>query len=131
MVYYGQLMIVFWLFDCIVLQFMLGYIYWNVVFFEDENGLFFLGVGMCLQISWVFGVIVDVILLFLDYWIIENGFYFVLGLGLEIDFGGYFFQFNFINVIGIMEMDFIFYIIFNWLDGEFCFGFIIFCLFNF
>lgn len=130
MAYHGQLMIASRLSDRIALQLTPGYTHRNVVPFEDENGLFSLGVGTRLQISRVFGVIADVTLPFSDYRTTENGFYPALGLGLEIDSGGHLFQLNFTNATGIMETDFIPYTTSNWLDGEFRFGFTISRLFN-
>lgn len=128
--YHGQLMIASRLSDRIALQVTPGYTHRNVVPFEDENGLFSLGVGTRLQISRVFGVIADVTLPFSDYRTTDNGFYPALGLGLEIDSGGHLFQLNFTNATGIMETDFIPYTTSNWLDGEFRFGFTISRLFN-
>lgn len=130
MAYHGQLMIASRLSDRIALQITPGYTHRNVVPFEDENGLFSLGVGTRLQISRVFGVIADVTLPFSDYRTTDNGFYPALGLGLEIDSGGHLFQLNFTNATGIMETDFIPYTTSNWLDGEFRFGFTISRLFN-
>ena len=130
MAYHGQLMIASRLSDRIALQLTPGYTHRNVVPFEDENGLFSLGVGTRLQISRVFGGIADVTLPFSDYRTTENGFYPALGLGLEIDSGGHLFQLNFTNATGIMETDFIPYTTSNWLDGEFRFGFTISRLFN-
>jgi hypothetical protein len=130
MAYHGQLMIASRLSDRIALQLTPGYTHRNVVPFEDENGLFSLGVGTRLQISRVFGLIADVTLPFSDYRTTETGFYPALGLGLEIDSGGHLFQLNFTNATGIMETDFIPYTTSNWLDGEFRFGFTISRLFN-
>ncbi|MEQ8707254.1 MAG: DUF5777 family beta-barrel protein [Phaeodactylibacter sp.] len=130
MAYHGQLMIASRLSDRIALQLTPGYTHRNVVAFQDENGLFSLGLGTRLQLSRVFGIIADVTLPFSDYRTSENGFYPALGLGLEIDSGGHLFQLNFTNATGIMETDFIPYTTSNWLDGEFRFGFTISRLFN-
>lgn len=130
MAYHGQLMIASRLSDRIALQLTPGYTHRNVVAFQDENGLFSLGLGTRLQISRVFGLIADVTFPFSDYRATENGFYPALGIGLEIDSGGHLFQLNFTNATGIMETDFIPYTTSNWLDGEFRFGFTISRLFN-
>ena len=130
MAYHGQLMIASRLSDRIAIQLTPGYTHRNVVAFQDENGLFSLGVGTRLQMTRVFGLIADVTFPFSDYRITENGFYPALGIGLEIDSGGHLFQLNFTNATGIMETDFIPYTTSNWLDGEFRFGFTISRLFN-
>lgn len=130
MAYHGQLMIASRLSDRIAIQLTPGYTHRNVVAFQDENGLFSLGVGTRLQMTRVFGLIADVTFPFSGYRTTENGFYPALGIGLEIDSGGHIFQLNFTNATGIMETDFIPYTTSNWLDGEFRFGFTISRLFN-
>ncbi len=128
--YHGQLMIASRLSDRVALQLTPGYTHRNVVPFQDENGLFSLGLGTRLQVTRVFGLIADVTFPFSNYRAPGNGFYPALGLGLEIDSGGHLFQLNFTNATGIMETDFIPYTTSNWLDGEFRFGFTISRLFN-
>lgn len=130
MAYHGQLMIASKLSDRVALQVTPGYTHRNVVPFQDENGLFSLGLGTRLQVTRVFGLIADVTFPFSSYRSADNGFYPALGLGLEIDSGGHLFQLNFTNATGIMETDFIPYTTSNWLDGEFRFGFTISRLFN-
>ena len=130
MAYHGQLMIASRLSERIALQVTPGYTHRNVVAFQDENGIFSLGLGTRLQISRVFGLIADVTFPFSDYRTSDNGFYPALGFGLEIDTGGHLFQLNFTNATGIMETDFIPYTTSNWLDGAFRFGFTISRLFN-
>ncbi len=112
------------------LQLMPGYTYRNLVPFNDENGIFSLGLASRLQLSKVFGLVADFTLPFSDLRTADNGFYPALGLGLEIETGGHVFQVNFTNATGIMETDYIPYTTTNWLDGEFRFGFTVSRLFN-
>lgn len=130
MAYHGQLMIASKLSDRIALQLVPGYTHRNIVPFQDENGLFSLGVGARVQISRILGIVGDFTLPFSDYRSTDNGFYPILGIGFEIDSGGHIFQLNFTNATGIMETDYIPYTTTNWLDGEFRFGFTISRLFN-
>mgnify|MGYP000302884885 CR=1 FL=1 len=128
--YHGQLMIASRLSDRLALQLTPGYTHRNVVPFQDENGIFSLGLGARLQVTRVFGLIVDYTQPFSDLRTTDNGFYPILGLGLEIDSGGHIFQLNFTNATGIVATDYIPYTTSNWLDGEFRFGFTVSRLFN-
>lgn len=128
--YHGQLLIASRLSDRASLQIAPGYTHRNVVPFDDENGIFSLGLGGRLQVTRVLGLVVDCTLPFSDYRSTENGFYPALGFGLEIDSGGHIFQVNFTNATGMMETDYIPYTTTNWLDGAFRLGFTISRYFN-
>lgn len=116
--------------DQFALQLVPGYTHRNLVPFEDENGIFSLGVGTRVQINKVFGIIADATFPFSDIRTTDNGFYPILGIGLEIDTGGHLFQVNFTNATGIMEPDYIPYTTSNWGDGAFRLGFTISRVFN-
>jgi len=128
--YHGQLMVASRLSDRLALQLTPGYTHRNVVPFDDENGLFSLGLAARMQLTRVFGLILDYTQPFSELRSTDNGFYPILGIGLEIDAGGHIFQLNLTNATGIMETDYIPYTTSNWLDGEFRFGFTISRLFN-
>jgi len=112
------------------LQISPGYVYRNLVLDNDENGLFNLGFAARLQITKVFGVIVDTTIPFSELRTSEEGFYIPLGFGLEIDTGGHVFQINLTNATGLAPTDYIPNTRSNWLDGEFRLGFTISRLFN-
>lgn len=112
------------------LQVSPGYVHRNIVAFDDTNGLFYLGTAARVQISKVFGIIVDANVPFSSLRTRENGYYPAVGVGLEIETGGHIFQLNFTNATGINETDYIPYTRSNWLDGEFRFGFTVSRTFN-
>jgi len=129
--YHGQLMVASRLSDRIALQLTPAYTHRNVVPFQDDgNGIFSLGLAARVQLTRVFGLILDYTQPFSELRSTDNGFYPILGIGLEIDSGGHIFQVNFTNATGIMETDYIPYTTTNWLDGEFRLGFTISRLFN-
>lgn len=130
-VLYVQLVLVCKFSDGFFLQLSFGYIYCNFVFFEDENGMFSVSVGVCLQVICSFGLLGDVVFLLVELCGVDSGYKLVIGFGFEFEISGYVFQVNLMNVIVLMEIDFIFYIIIDWIEGEFCLGFMIFCWFNF
>ena len=116
--------------DRFSLQVIPAYTHRNLVATQDENGLFSLGFATRLQLSKVFGVIVDGTFPFSDIRNSENGYYPALGIGLEVETGGHVFQINLTNATGIMETDYIPNTRSNWGDGEFRLGFTISRLFN-
>jgi hypothetical protein len=128
--YHGQLMIASRLSDRLAAQLTPGYTHRNVVPFNDENGIFSLGLAAKVQVSRVFGLILEYTQPFSELRTTDNGFYPILGIGFEIDSGGHIFQVNLTNATGIMETDYIPYTTTNWLDGEFRLGFTISRLFN-
>ena len=112
------------------LQISPGYVHRNYVTQEDENGLFNLGLAARLQLTKVFGLILDTTIPFSDLRTSENGYYLPLGFGLEIDTGGHVFQINLTNTTGLAPTDYIPNTRSNWADGQFRLGFTISRLFN-
>jgi len=112
------------------LQISPGYVYRNYVAQNDENGLFNLGLAARLQLTKVFGLIMDTTVPFSDLRTSENGYYLPLGFGLEIDTGGHVFQINLTNTTGLAPTDYIPNTRSSWADGEFRLGFTISRLFN-
>ena len=115
--------------DGFSLQIIPSYTYRNLVAFDDQNGLFSLGMATRLQISKVLGIIADATVPIQDYRD-GNGFYPAIGFGFEFDTGGHIFQVNFTNATAVMETDYIPYTTSNWAEGEFRLGFTISRLFN-
>ncbi|MEM8907947.1 MAG: DUF5777 family beta-barrel protein [Bacteroidota bacterium] len=112
------------------LQVIPAYTHRNLVPSEDKNGLFSLGFATRIQLSKVFGVILDGTIPFSDLRNSDNGFYPPLGIGLEVETGGHVFQINLTNATGLVENDYIPNTRANWGDGEFRLGFTISRLFN-
>jgi len=112
------------------LQVSPGYIHRNYVPQNDENGLFNLSLAMRLQITKVFGLIADTTIPFSELRTTDQGYYFPLGFGLEIDTGGHVFQINLTNTTGLAPTDYIPNTRSNWADGQFRLGFTISRLFN-
>lgn len=113
------------------LQFIPAYTHRNLVTFDDENGIFSLGVATRIQLNKVVGIIADMTVPFNGRRTSDNGYYLPFGIGLEFDTaGGHIFQLNFTNATGIMETDYIPYTISSWGAGEFRLGFTISRLFN-
>lgn len=128
--YHGQLMVARKFSDNFSLQGSVGITYRNLVPFGDDNTVYSLGLASRIQLTKVFGLIIDGNLPMSTYRTNEEGFYPAIGIGLEIDTGGHVFQVNFTNTSQIMETDYIPYSISNWGDGEFRLGFTISRLFN-
>lgn len=130
MAYAGQLLIARKFSDGFSLQLIPSYVHRNLVAFEDENGIFSMGVASRIQISKVFGLIFDATFPFSEMRTAPNGFYHAIGVGLEFETGGHVFQINFTNASAIMETDYIPYTTSNWGDGEFRLGFTVSRTFN-
>ncbi len=113
------------------LQISPSYTHRNIVDFDDDNGIISIGLASRIQLSKVFGAIIDVTYPFSDLRTTENGYYPSIGVGLEIDTGGHRFQINFTNSKGMSENDYIPYSTSNWSDGQFRLGFTISRLFNY
>lgn len=128
--YTGQLLIASKYSETFSLQANAAWTHRNAVPFGDVNDIVSLGLAARLQLTKVFGLIVDYNQPLNGERTTSNGFYPILGLGLEIDTGGHVFQLNLTNATGIMETDFLPYTTSNWADGEFRFGFTISRLFN-
>lgn len=116
--------------DRFSLQLIPGFTQRNLVPFEDENGIFSLGLATRIQVTKVMALIGDVTFPFSERRTTANGFYTPIGVGLEFDTGGHVFQINLTNATGLMETDYIPYTTTNWGDGEFRLGFTISRLFN-
>ncbi len=113
------------------LQLSPSYVHRNVVPYNDENGLFSMGVASRIQLSKVYAIILDATYPFSSLRNTgDNGYYMPLGIGLEIDTGGHVFQINLTNAGGMAETDYIPYTRQNWGAGEFRLGFTISRLFN-
>ncbi|MEM9990194.1 MAG: DUF5777 family beta-barrel protein [Bacteroidota bacterium] len=116
------------------LQLAPGYTHRNLVDFEENNGLFSLGVAGRWQWTRVVGLLFDITLPFNGPQspFTEQGanYHLPLGLGVEFDTGGHIFQVNLTNARGLMESDYIPNTTSNWLKGQFRLGFTISRLFN-
>ncbi len=130
MAYSGQIIIARKFSERFSLQLSPGLVYRNIVPFGDVNALPFLGMGLRLQISKVFGIIADTNYAFSAIRNRSNGYYPSVGVGLEMETGGHIFQVNFTNSTGIAETDYIPYTRSNWLDGGFRLSFTISRIFN-
>lgn len=130
MVYHGQLIVARKFSPKFSFQVSGGMTYRNLVPFQDDNTIISLGAASRIQLSKVFGLIVDATFPFSEFRSNTDGFYPALGIGLEIDTGGHVFQVNLTNATQIMETDYIPYTTSNWGDGEYRLGFTISRLFN-
>jgi len=130
LVYGGQILIARKFSSGFSLQLVPSYIHRNIVPFGDANGILSLGVATRIQMTKVFGLIVDATLPVSGSRPEGTGYYMPLGVGLEIDTGGHVFQINFTNATGISEADYIPYTTSNWGDNEFRLGFTISRIFN-
>jgi len=130
LVYGGQVLIARKFSNRFSLQLTPSFIHRNVVPFGDDNNLFSIGLATRIQLTKVFGLLVDATIPFSDLRTSDNGFYAPIGVGLEVDTGGHVFQINFTNATGMMETDYIPYTTSNWGDSEFRLGFTISRIFN-
>jgi hypothetical protein len=128
--YHGQLIAARKFSDIFSLQTSLGITYRNLVPFGDDNIIYSVGAASRIQLTKVFGLILDATFPFSEYRANTEGFAPILGLGLEIDTGGHVFQVNLTNATQIMETDYIPYSSSQWANGEFRLGFTISRLFN-
>ena len=134
----GQLLIARKFSDGFSLQLIPGYTHRNLVLDGEMNGLFSVGLAGRIQLTKVFGLVLEGYLPlngpqspFSDEEPVLGGTYQLpLGIGLEIDTGGHVFQINFTNAEGIIATDFLPNTQSNWGDGEFRLGFTISRLFN-
>lgn len=130
MAYHSQLMLARRFSDRISVQFAPGYTHRNFVQHGDENGLFSLSGAAQIQITKVYGLILDGNFPLAASRNPDQGFRPAVGVGLEVDTGGHVFQLNFTNATGMAETDFIPYTTARWGKGEFRMGFTIRRLFN-
>lgn len=133
--YSGQLLLARKFGSFLSIQLSPGFVYRNVVPFDDQNLLLHTGVGLRLKMSKILGLIIDAQIP-LDGNRLQpaneaaSAYQIPLGIGLEIDADGHFFQINLTNARGMMGTDYIPYNSSNWLDGQFRLGFTISRLFN-
>jgi len=105
--------------------------YRNIVPANDENTIISLGLAGRAQLTKAIGIILDTSYPMSSLRTRDNGFYPVLGLGVEFTTGGgHSFQMNFTNVEGLSETDYIPYSQSNIGEGEFRLGFTISRLFS-
>ena len=130
MIYSGHVMIARKFSDGFSLQVTPGYTHRNVVAFNDENGIFSIGLATRVQLSKVLGIIADATFPFSELRTAGNDYYPALGIGFEFDTGGHIFQVNFTNATAIMETDYIPNTRSNWGNGEVRLGFTISRIFN-
>lgn len=128
--YHGQLITARKFSEAFSLQASLGITYRNVVPFGDDNIIYSAGAASRIQLTKIFGLIIDTTFPFSEYRSSTEGFSPILGIGLEIDTGGHVFQVNLTNATQIMETDYIPYSTSQWTEGEFRLGFTISRLFN-
>ena len=125
LMYVGQVMFAKKFGEAFSLQLTGSWVHRNIVEPNDVNSLFAGGLAFRLKLSRVFGIIVDSTVPFSHIRNPDNGYYFPLGIGLEIKTVGHVFHVNFTNAKAITETDYIPNTTSNWLDGEFRLGFTI------
>ena len=107
------------------------YVHRNYVAYEDEKGLFAMGIGGRLKLTRQFGIIADYFYVLPNLRKINGSVYYdPLSIGIEIETGGHVFHINFTNSQGIIENEFVPHTGTDWLKGEFRFGFNISRLFD-
>jgi hypothetical protein len=112
--------------EVISTQLLGGYQHRNVVYENDQNGMFFAGFSGRVRFSKGFAILFDGIYPFSKLRTPENGYYPYIGGGIELNTGGgHVFQINLTNAKGLIENDFIPYTQSHWADGEFRIGFTI------
>ncbi len=128
--YHTQLMVARKFSDRFSLQGNFGFTHRNITALNDENDIISIGLATRIQLNKAFGIIADATFPFSELRTTDNGYYFPLGIGLEIETGGHVFQINFTNATGIAETDFISNTTSNWGNGEFRLGFTVSRIFN-
>jgi Membrane bound beta barrel domain (DUF5777) len=102
------------------------YVHRNLVYSNDQNGVFSLGLATRFAFNDEFAIILDAAYPFSSLRTFENGYYFPLGIGFEwTTGGGHVFQMNFTNSGGMTESDYLVNTKSNWLQGQFKLGFTI------
>ncbi len=108
-----------------------GWTYRNIVASNDHNTIVSIGSSARIQLTKLFGVLLEGRLPFSDLRTPDNGYYIPMGLALEWETGGgHVFQLNFTNAEGMTETDYIPYTTKDFSKGEFRLGFTISRLFN-
>ncbi len=105
--------------------------YRNIVPNDDVNDLVSVSLSSRINFTKALGVVLDVNYPISELRTSENGYYPILGIGLEWETGGgHIFLVNLTNAEGINETDYLPYTQTSWLDGEFRLGFTIARLFS-
>ena len=108
-----------------------GWTYRNIVPFNDVNDLVSISLSSRINFTKALGVVLDFNYPISELRTIENGYYPIVGIGLEWETGGgHVFLINLTNAEGINETDYLPYTRTNRLDGEYRFGFTIARLFK-
>jgi hypothetical protein len=129
-VYSGQLLLARKFSSRFSLQLGGGLLHRNIVPHNDENNLYFLNGAARIQLSKVFGLIIDATFPISDLRTADRDYYLPIGVGFEIETGGHVFQVNFTNATGLAEADYIPHTRTDWSEGEFRLGFTISRRFN-
>lgn len=118
--------------DRFSLQISPTFIWRNLVDYYDTNYLVSTGISAKVQLTKVFGLILDATIPFDSRRLSggggnpgERSYFIPLGIGFEFDTGGHVFQINLTNARGIEPVDYIPNSSSNWLDGQFRIGFAI------
>ena len=100
--------------------------YRNIVAFNDVNDLVSVSLSSRINFTKALGVVLDLNYPISELRTTENGYYPIMGIGLEWETGGgHVFLINLTNAEGINETDYLPYTQTNWLDGEYRLGFTI------
>ena len=123
--------------DWLTIQLSPTFVWRNNVAYNDNNGLFFLGISARAKFSKRYGVIFEYFLPLIkpavggrEYFPMVRGikgaaYYPNLHIGFEAETGGHVFHINFTNSRGMLENDFLPYNTANWAQGQFRLGFTI------
>lgn len=123
--------------DWLTIQLSPTFVWRNNVAYNDNNGLFFLGLSARAKFSKRYGIIFEYFLPLIkpgvggrEYFpMIRNmknaAYYPNLHIGFEFETGGHVFHVNFTNSRGMLENDFLPYNTANWAQGQFRLGFTI------
>ncbi len=105
--------------------------YRNIVAANDVNDLVSVSLSSRINFTKALGIVLDLNYPISELRTTENGYYPIMGLGLEWETGGgHVFLINLTNAEGINETDYLPYTQTNWLDGEYRLGFTIARLFK-
>lgn len=123
--------------DWLTVQLSPTFVWRNNVAYNDNNGLFFLGLSARAKFSKRYGIVFEYFLPLMkpgvggrEYFPMVRGlknatYYPSLHIGFEAETGGHVFHVNFTNSRGMLENDFLAYNTANWAQGQFRLGFTI------
>ncbi len=130
-VYHSQIMVAHKFNPYFSLQLGGGYTHRNKAYAGESNGILNASLGTRLQLSKIWGVLLDVVVPFAPHIQLFKTHQPSIGLGFEIETGGgHVFKFGVTNSRGMMETDFIPYTVERFEKGEFRLGFTISRLFR-